>query len=77
GGLTLRDSGSEWGKAMYGLINLGLMGLAVLLRRPIFMVFGAMGVAAYLGYLSYQVFADSLLFPLLLTLIGLGVIGLG
>ena len=36
-----------------------------------------MGVAAYLGYLSYQVFADSLLFPLLLTLIGLGVIGLG
>lgn len=77
GGLTLLDSGSEWGKAMYGLINLGLMGLAVLLRRPIFMVFGAMGVAAYLGYLSYQVFADSLLFPLLLTLIGLGVIGLG
>ncbi|MBH3312056.1 DUF2157 domain-containing protein [Pseudomonas mosselii] len=77
GGLTLMDSGSEWGKAAYCLINLGLMGLAVLLRRPVFMVFGAMGVAAYLGYLSYEVFADSLLFPVILTLIGLGVIGLG
>ncbi|MDH1633361.1 DUF2157 domain-containing protein [Pseudomonas mosselii] len=77
GGLTLMDSDGEWGKALYCLINLGLMGLAVLLRRPVFMVFGAMGVAAYLGYLSYEVFADSLLFPVILTLIGLGVIGLG
>ena len=77
GGLTLMDSGSEWGKLFYCLINLGLMALAVLLRRPVFMVFGAMGVAAYLGYLSYEVFADSLLFPLVLTVIGLGVIALG
>ncbi|WP_460417985.1 DUF2157 domain-containing protein [Pseudomonas sp. microsymbiont 2] len=77
GGLTMMDSASEWGKFLYCLINLGLMGLAVLLRRPVFMVFGAMGVAAYLGYLSYDVFADSLLFPLVLTLIGLGVIALG
>ncbi|MCO7595842.1 MULTISPECIES: DUF2157 domain-containing protein [Pseudomonas] len=77
GGLTLMNSDSELGKALYCLVNLGLMGLAVLLRRPVFMVFGAMGVAAYLGYLSYEVFADSLLFPLVLTLIGLGVIGLG
>ncbi|MFK3771836.1 DUF2157 domain-containing protein [Pseudomonas sp. NPDC089406] len=77
GGLTLMDSGSQWGKLFYCLINLGLMALAVLLRRPVFMVFGAMGVAAYLGYLSYDVFADSLLFPLVLTVIGLGVIALG
>ena len=77
GGLTLMDSGSELGKALYCLINLVLMGVAVLLRRPVFMVFGALGVAAYLGYLSYEVFAESLLFPLLLSLIGLGVIGLG
>ncbi|MFT8233195.1 DUF2157 domain-containing protein [Pseudomonas guariconensis] len=77
GGLTLMDSGSELGKALYCLVNLGLMGLAVLLRRPVFIVFGSMGVAAYLGYLSYDVFAESLLFPLVLTVIGLGVIGLG
>ena len=77
GGLTSMESGSEFGKALYCLINLGLMAIAVLLRRPMFMVFGAMGVAAYLGYLSYDVFADSLLFPVVLSLIGLGVIGLG
>jgi len=77
GGLTMMESDSELGKALYCLINLGLMALAVLLRRPVFMVFGALGVAAYLGYLSYEVFADSLLFPVVVTLIGLGVIGLG
>lgn len=77
GGLTSMNSDSEVGKALYCLINLGLMGCAVLLRRPMFMVFGAMGVAAYLGYLSYDVFAESLLFPVVITLIGLGVIGLG
>jgi len=76
-GLSLMESDSELNKALYCLINLGLMGVAVLLRRPMFMVFGAMGVAAYLGYLSYEVFAESLLFPVVLTLIGLGVIGLG
>ena len=77
GGLTLVDNGSELGKAVYCLINLVLIAMAVLLRRPVFMVFGALGVATYLGYLSYEVFADSLLFPVVLTLIGLGVIGLG
>ncbi|MGH8354517.1 MAG: DUF2157 domain-containing protein [Pseudomonas sp.] len=77
GGLSLMDSHSELGKALYCAINLGLMGLAVLLRRPQFMVFGALGVAGYLGHLAYAVFEDSLLFPIILTLIGLGVIGLG
>jgi len=47
GGLSLMDSGSEFGKLLYCLINLGLIGLAVLLRRPVFMVFGALGVAGY------------------------------
>lgn len=76
-GLTSMNSDSEVNKALYCLINLALMGFAVLLRRPVFMVFGALGVAAYLGYLSYEVFADSLLFPVVLTLIGLAAIGLG
>ncbi|KJK09266.1 MULTISPECIES: hypothetical protein [Pseudomonas] len=76
-GLSLMESDSQLSKALYCLINIGLMGVAVLLRRSMFMVFGAMGVAAYLGYLSYEVFADSLLFPVVLSIIGLGVIGLG
>ncbi|CAH0235825.1 hypothetical protein SRABI70_02591 [Pseudomonas sp. Bi70] len=77
GGLSLMDSGSEFGKLLYCLINLGLIGLAVLLRRPLFMVFGALGVAGYLGYLAHDVFEDSLLFPVVVSLIGLGVMGLG
>ena len=77
GGLSLMDSGSEFGKLLYCLINLGLIGLAVLLRRPVFMVFGALGVAGYLGYLAHDVFEDSLLFPVVVSLIGLGVMGLG
>ena len=77
GALSMMESGSEWGKALYCLINLVLMAVAVLLRRPMFMVFGALGVAGYLGYLSTKVFADSLLFPVVLSLIGLGLIGLG
>ncbi|HWV11036.1 MAG TPA: DUF2157 domain-containing protein [Pseudomonas sp.] len=77
GGLTLMDSDSHLSKALYCLINLGLIGVAVLLRRPVFMVFGALGVAAYLGDLAYRVFEDSLLFPIIVSLLGLGVIALG
>lgn len=76
-GLTSMNSDSELSKALYCLINLLLMGCAVLLRRPVFMAFGALGVASYLGYLSYEVFAESLLFPVVLTVIGLAAIGLG
>ncbi len=42
-----------------------------------FMGFAALGVAGYLGHLAYSVFEDSLLFPIVLTLIGLGIMALG
>ena len=77
GGLSLMDSDSHWGKALYCLINLGLMACAILLRRPMFMLFGGLGVAGYLGWLAHDVFENSLLFPVVLSLIGLGVIALG
>jgi len=41
------------------------------------MVFGALGVAGYLGHLSHRVFANSLLFSFALTSLGLGLIALG
>ncbi|MGC1088720.1 MAG: hypothetical protein WA894_09805, partial [Candidatus Acidiferrum sp.] len=56
---------------------LALMFVAVFLERRAFLVFGAIGVFAYLGNLSYTVFKDSMLFPMALTLIGLLVIFLG
>jgi hypothetical protein len=77
GGLSLRDSDSEWGKALYCLINLLLVFAGAAIGRRVFTVFGGLGVTIYLGHLSYKVFGDSLLFPFLLTLLGLGVVALG
>lgn len=77
GGLSLQDSGSQWGKALYALINVGLVFLGAAIGRRVFTVFGALGVAGYLGYLSYRVFQNSLMFPLVLTLLGLAVVALG
>jgi len=77
GGLTSQDSDNELLKFVYCLINVGMVVLAVFLGRRIYAVFGALGISFYLGYLAYEVFEDSLLFPLVLSAIGLAVIGLG
>lgn len=77
GGLSSLDSDSEVGKAVYALINVFLVALAILLRRVAFLVFGALGLAGYLGHLAWRVFADSFFFPFALTAIGLAVMALG
>ena len=77
GGLSLRDSGSEWGKLAYCLINVVLVFGGAAIDRRVFTVLGALGVAGYLGYLAHRVFQDSLLFPFALTLLGLGLVALG
>jgi hypothetical protein len=77
GGLTLADSSTEWGKAVYCLINVGLILLSVFLMRRIYAVLGAVGVSMYFGHLASRVFEDSLLFPFALSFIGLGIIGAG
>ncbi len=74
GGLSLLDSGSEATKAVYCLINVGLLVLSLFLQRRAYMVFGTLGVVAYFGHLAYDVFSDSLLFPFALSLIGVAVI---
>jgi hypothetical protein len=77
GGLSLMSSDSELSKFFYLCINLLLIGIGTLLVRRVFVVFGGLGAAGYLGHLAYDVFKDSLLFPFALTFIGLGVIYLG
>jgi hypothetical protein len=76
-GLTFQYSSSEFGKFLYFMINLGLITLAVFLSRRVYAVFGGIGVMVYFGHLAQKVFKNSLLFPFSLSLIGLGVIGLG
>ena len=77
GGMSMLDSDSEISKAIYCLINVGLLALSLFLQRRAYMVFGALGVAGYLGHLAEQVFKDSLLFPFALSLIGVAVIAAG
>lgn len=77
GGLSAQHSDSELNKFIYMCINLVLILIGATLSRRVFVVFGAFGIGAYLGHLSWNVFEDSMLFPFALTLIGLGVIYLG
>jgi hypothetical protein len=77
GGLSAMSSDSELGKFVYFLINLAMLLLGVVIGRRVYTVFGALGIAGYLGHLSYKVFKDSLIFPFALMLIGLGVVWLG
>ena len=77
GGLSSMELGSQFGKIVYCAINVAMLFIGAVLSRRVFAVFGALGIAGYLGHLAYRVFADSLLFPIVLTVIGLGVILLG
>jgi len=77
GGLSLMRSGSELGKLAYCGINVAMILLGAVLGRRVFAVFGGLGVAGYLGHLSWRVFRDSLVFPFALSLIGLAIIWLG
>jgi len=77
GGLSLTDSDSELAKALYCLINVALLFAAVFLQRRAYAVFGALGVAGYLGHLAGRVFQDSLLYPFALSFVGLLILGAG
>lgn len=77
GGLSLKSSDSEVAKALYCLLNVGLVLMSVVLVRRVYAVFGTFGVAGYLGYLSHSVFKDSMLFPFALSAIGVAVIAVG
>jgi hypothetical protein len=77
GGLSSLNSDSELGKFFYLCINVGMIFTGAVLGRRVFAVFGGIGIAMYLGHLADRVFRDSMLFPLALSVIGLGVVGLG
>jgi hypothetical protein len=77
GALTASPDSTALLRFVYFLINLALIGMALFLDRRVYAVFGALGVAFYLGYLAYDVFADMILFSFALSAIGLAVIGLG
>lgn len=75
-GLTFMRFETEYGEFLYCVINLALMCCAILLGRRIFFGFGTLGVFVYLGHLA-SLFKDSLLFPLALSVLGMGIIFMG
>ena len=77
GGLSLMNSGSELGKAAYCGINVAMVLIGAIIGRRVFAVFGGLGIAGYLGHLSWSLFKDSLVFPFALSAVGLGIIWLG
>ena len=74
GGLSLLDSGSEFGKFIYFCINMVFILISVLFQRKVFIVFGSFGVLGYIGHLTYKVFQDSILFPFILCGLGIFII---
>lgn len=77
GGLSLLDSSNELGKFFYCVLNIGLIICSVYLRRKVFAIFGVIGVLGYLGHLSWEIFKDSHIFPVILALLGIFIIVLG
>ena len=77
GGLSMMHSDSELNKFIYLCINLMMIVAGAMISRRVFAVFGGLGAAGYLGHLAYDVFKDSMMFPFVLTIMGLVVIFLG
>lgn len=77
GGLSMMGSDNELNKLIYFCINLLMIGVGAVLSRRVFVVFGGLGSAGYLLYLADTVFRNSILFPFVLSFIGLAVVYLG
>jgi len=77
GGLSTFNSGNEWTKFLYFIINVAMMCAGTLLGRSVFMLLGSLGCIGYIGHLAYSIFQDSPLFPIALAGFGLFVVFIG
>jgi hypothetical protein len=77
GGLSSHSSDGNLAKAIYCLINIGLIFLGVFLGRRVYAVFGTIGIMFYLGDLAWHVFDNVFIFSFVLSLVGIAIIGLG
>jgi hypothetical protein len=74
-GLTSFPEDDELAWVAYVFVNLLMMVASILLQRRMFLAFGALGVFIYLGHLGFEVFQNSLIFPFVLSFIGLAIMG--
>ena len=77
GGLTAQHSDSELSIFFYLCINLVMILIGVILNRKVFVLFGALGTCCYISHLAFQIFPNSYLFPVTLTIMGFAIIYLG
>lgn len=77
GGLSCQHSTSELSKFFYFLINISMMFIGIVIVRRVFVVFGSIGCALYIGHLAFDLFKNSVLFPVILSAIGFLIIFLG
>lgn len=73
-GLSLLDTDNEFKRFIYLLINLFLIVISILLQRTVFLVFGVVGVFIYISSIAYRYFSDSIMFPFVLSFIGIATI---
>ncbi len=76
-GISLFETKSEFWNFLYCLINIVLVLMSVFFDRKVFLIFGAFGILTYISSLFYRHFADSVLFPFILSLIGVAVVFVG
>ncbi len=76
-GLGLLTTGNALQEFFFLVVNLMLMMVSVILQRRVLIVFGSLGVFAYLSKLAYNTFSGSILFPFVLSFIGIAIIFMG
>jgi hypothetical protein len=65
------------GLVVYGAACALFVALAVIARSRVLVIGGGLGIATLLGELAFDVFKDSMVFPIVLASIGIGVMLLG
>lgn len=68
---------NEFAYFLTAIFNFIYMFISILLKRKVFMVWGAIGFWTYLGHLAFQIFKDTPMFPIVLVIFGLLVISFG
>lgn len=77
GALSMMGTGALLGKLVYLALHFGLVFIGAVLGRRVFAVFGGIGIALVLGDLSWNLFKNSFVFVVVLTLLGFALIVLG
>ncbi len=68
---------NEFAYFLAALFSFVYMLISILIKRKVFMCWGALGFWSYLGHLAYKVFAGSFWFPFVLVAFGLAIIFFG